>query len=276
MKKTSFLPNLFTALNLFAGFLAIVFSRQGKFEFALLSIVAGNIFDIADGRIARSLKSSSRFGVEFDSIADVVTFGVAPAFFLYEIYFKELEKVGIYFPFLFLLAIALRLARFNSENSKDRKYFHGLSSPLSALWLMTFSMLIYNHTMKDILIPVATVGISSLAISRLRFPSFKDVELGKNLLFFFIFFSVGIGLLLINPLFAILLGVSGYILWSILVENIIPSFRTKFSGSYEKEGKSLDIRHNVKGWRAGSRFYDDNTGEGENGTSSGTPERRYN
>ena len=118
-KFAFFLPNTFTALNMACGFSAILFSFNGKFYNACLALILGAIFDLVDGRLARLTGTQSTFGEQFDSLSDLVCFGVAPAFLVYNCFFSEIGKLGLVVSFFYLLCGALRLARFNSNIEKS-------------------------------------------------------------------------------------------------------------------------------------------------------------
>jgi CDP-diacylglycerol--serine O-phosphatidyltransferase len=127
------LPNLFTTAALFAGFYAVLAATQGRFEAAALAIFAAQILDGIDGRVARITQTQSDFGAEYDSLSDMVAFGVAPALVAYHWALGGLGKVGWLAAFVFTAAAALRLARFNTQvRVADKRYFQGLASPAAA------------------------------------------------------------------------------------------------------------------------------------------------
>jgi len=127
------LPSLLTTGNLFCGFLAIVLSAQARFVEAAVAVFVGMILDILDGKVARLTRTTTQFGVEFDSLADVVSFCVAPAFMLYALALQQFGRVAWLGAFLFVICGALRLARFNVyQGVTDRRYFVGLPTPAAA------------------------------------------------------------------------------------------------------------------------------------------------
>ncbi|MFP4527204.1 MAG: CDP-diacylglycerol--serine O-phosphatidyltransferase [Candidatus Kapaibacterium sp.] len=138
----SIVPNLFTLVNLFAGFTAIVHIANGDFMKATIFIIIGAVFDMLDGVMARLINSTSEFGVELDSLCDAVSFGVAPAFMLYQAHFYQYGESGILFASLPALAGVSRLARFNVEleTFDDKMYFKGLPIPSGALIIISFIM----------------------------------------------------------------------------------------------------------------------------------------
>src|SRR5437016_6126975 len=127
------LPSLLTTGNLFCGFFALLLTVDGRFSDAALAIFVAMVMDLLDGRVARLMKATSQFGVEFDSLADVVSFCVAPAFLVYSFALKDLSRPAWFGAFLFVICGALRLARFNVHTGAvDRRYFVGLSTPAAA------------------------------------------------------------------------------------------------------------------------------------------------
>lgn len=165
-QKKYLIPNVFTALNVFCGFLAIVYSAKIPLNeqvidpaFAVVAwlIILAGIFDTLDGKIARITKSYSEFGIEFDSLADVVSFGVAPSVLLYKLYFFRFETFGIVLSFLPLLFGSIRLARFNVQISGfEKRGFIGLPIPMAAASIATFVLFSMN-TILPISDPVLTL-----------------------------------------------------------------------------------------------------------------------
>jgi len=145
--KKSYIPNTITAFSLLSGFLSIIFTSKGDFQLAAVMIFAASIFDLVDGIVARLLKTSSQFGVELDSLADIVSFGVAPAFLIYSFHFYKFGWIGIIISSLLLIFGALRLARFNSqiEDIQTKGDFRGLPIPLSAITVSMFVYYVYNN-----------------------------------------------------------------------------------------------------------------------------------
>src|ERR1700733_9449296 len=127
------LPNLFTTGNMFFGFLSMIQSLEGHFVIAAYCIVAAAVFDTLDGRVARMTHATSKFGMEYDSLSDLVSFGVAPAILLYLWALKPFDRIGWLASFMYMACGALRLARFNVQaQSVEKKYFQGLPIPMAA------------------------------------------------------------------------------------------------------------------------------------------------
>ena len=178
------LPTIFTVGNLFCGFYSLVLGVRGDLGRAALMIVVAGVLDSLDGRIARATKTTSDFGLEFDSLADLVSFGVAPAMLAYHWALQGLGRVGWLVAFLYVVCAAMRLARFNIQaGPADRRYFVGLPSPSSAgaLGALVFAFpdaAPSGSLVVAVALLVATLGL--LMISRFRYPSFKDFGLGSR------------------------------------------------------------------------------------------------
>lgn len=184
----SFVPNLLTTANLFTGFASIVYASIGDFERAAFFILLGAFFDMMDGLTARLINASSEFGGELDSLCDVVTFGIAPSYLLYKIYFYQFDELGIFFASFPAIMGALRLARFNVQLSsfEDKKYFLGFPIPSSALIICSY--LIYYHldesiseSSKTFLVFFVTIATSLAMISTVKYrniprPSLKNIK----------------------------------------------------------------------------------------------------
>lgn len=178
----SVIPNLFTSLNLFCGFLSVVQSSKGEFENAAWLIVAAAIFDALDGFMARLTKSSSELGVELDSLSDVVSFGLAPAFLLYSTYLNTLNSLGILISALPVITGAFRLARFNVQLvGFDKKFFTGLPIPLCALTFVTFFLGFYENekNLFEILIVPLVVILSFLMVSKVKYDTLPKISISE-------------------------------------------------------------------------------------------------
>ncbi len=176
------LPNLFTTAALFAGFYAIVAAMNGRFEAASVAIFVAMVLDGADGRIARMTNTQSAFGAEYDSLSDVISFGLAPALVAYEWSLSALGKPGWMAAFFYAAATALRLARFNTQlGTADKRYFQGLPCPSAAAVVAGLVWVATDHGVAgDQLVP-ATMAVTLLTgilmVSNVRFYSFKELDL---------------------------------------------------------------------------------------------------
>jgi CDP-diacylglycerol--serine O-phosphatidyltransferase len=178
------LPNLFTTAGLFAGFYAVVAALKGNFETAAIWIFIAMILDGLDGRIARLTNTTSAFGAEYDSLADMVSFGIAPALVVYSWSLVHLGKPGWVAAFIFTASVALRLARFNTQISKDtdKRFFYGLPCPaaagvLASLVWVTYQFEITLSPVLNILVAVITMMVGLLMVSEIRYFSFKQFDL---------------------------------------------------------------------------------------------------
>lgn len=235
------IPTSFTILNLFFGFRCIIFSTRALetiaagrgafaaelFETACISLLFAAIFDTFDGLVARQLGATSEFGKEYDSLADVVTFGAAPAVLVYAWGLHVLDKLGGGLAFLFLVAVSLRLARFNVQTGKtDYRYFVGLPSPAGALTIA--SLINYASTpVTDrrfaIVIAILTVAVAFAMVSPVRYRSQKGLALQKERsLMYFLALALIVALVYKWPREFAFVGAIGYLvsgpfirLWSI-------------------------------------------------------------
>ncbi len=168
-------PSLFTVLNIFCGFISILHTTEGDFIRASWFIVLAGIFDVLDGIMARITKSSSDFGVEFDSLADVVSFGAAPALLVYKLNLYSLEGLGMLLSAMPMIFGALRLARFNAQVvSYDKDYFKGLPIPATAITLCSFVLTFYHpgvglNSIESSVLPTMVVLLSLLMVSNIKY-----------------------------------------------------------------------------------------------------------
>jgi len=180
------LPNLFTASSIFVGVISIVEASKGHFILASWLILLALIFDGLDGRIARMTNTTSQFGVEFDSLADIISFGIAPAMLLYFFIGHEFGRFGILVSALYVIFGAIRLARFNISTAKtDPNVFIGLPIPTAAIFISMWILLFHKYTLENysLVLLVLALGVSILMVSNFRYPSFKKVQLDKPMVF---------------------------------------------------------------------------------------------
>jgi CDP-diacylglycerol--serine O-phosphatidyltransferase len=182
------LPNLITTGALFSGFYAIIAAMSGRIESAAIAIVVAGFLDALDGRIARMTNTQSEFGVQYDSLSDLVAFGVAPAVLMFTWVLTDLQKVGWTIAFLYMACAALRLARFNTQ--PDNKVFTGLASPMAAGVLATSAWVWVDNFESaglELAIPMAvvTVTLALLMVSGVRYWSPKQINLKDRIPFFY-------------------------------------------------------------------------------------------
>ncbi|MBU6460903.1 MAG: CDP-diacylglycerol--serine O-phosphatidyltransferase [Proteobacteria bacterium] len=220
------LPNLFTSAGLFAGFYAIVQAMNGNFGYAAVAIFIAMIMDSMDGRVARLTGTQSEFGMQFDSLSDMVSFGIAPALVVYVWSLQSLGRVGWIAAFVYAAGAALRLARFNTQvEVADKRYFTGLPSPAAAALIAGFVWMMYDLGIPGLELNWFSCGLTFFAgltmVSNIRYYSFKDINLRKSVPFFVVLIPILAFILLATypPLvvFSVFVayGVSGYVLWLI-------------------------------------------------------------
>ena len=218
------LPNLFTTLNLFAGFYAIVQAMNHEWEKAAVAIFIAMVLDSLDGRVARMTRTQSAFGAEYDSLTDMVSFGAAPALIAYEWALRDLGRLGWIAAFVYCAGAALRLARFNTQLSvADKRWFTGLPSPAAASLVagMVWVFNQYGVSGRDLEWMAAglTIYAGITMVSNVRFYSGKDINL-RRMMPFSAAVLVVLALIAISieppiVLWGIMLayGVSGYVTW---------------------------------------------------------------
>ena len=186
-KGIHILPSLFTTGNVFCGFYAFVAVLNEQFYFAAWAIVAGMIFDGLDGRIARLTTTTSAFGEQYDSLADIITFGMAPAFLAYSWVLKPFGRLGWMAAFLFLLCAALRLARFNVTKPEIRsEHFVGLPSPASAVVIASIVIAfedLFATRINPFIMVMVVYALAFLMVSNIKYPAFKRFDFKKRVVF---------------------------------------------------------------------------------------------
>ncbi|WP_303903658.1 CDP-diacylglycerol--serine O-phosphatidyltransferase [Thiohalomonas denitrificans] len=183
------LPNLFTTAALFAGFYAIVAAMNDQFVPASVAIFVAMVLDGLDGRVARMTNTQSEFGAQYDSLADLISFGLAPALVMYEWSLSGLGKLGWLAAFIYTAGAALRLARFNVQLAvADKRYFTGLASPASAGVLTGMVWVFQDYGVEGEQLQWATfaltVACGILMVSNVRYYSFKDLDVRGKVPFF--------------------------------------------------------------------------------------------
>ncbi len=220
VKLNYILPNLFTASSIFAAILSIINASGGDYKNAAWLIILSLILDGLDGKIARLTKSESKFGVEFDSLADIVAFGVAPAMLIYFQIGHNYSKFGILASGLYVVLGAIRLARFNITTSKiDASIFIGLPIPSAALFLVSVSMLYgkYHLLILEPLVLFGAIIVGLLMVSNIRYNSFKKVKMPRAISFkVLVALILLLSLLYLMPIEALTLFFTIYILSGIV------------------------------------------------------------
>lgn len=227
------LPNLFTSAALFAGFYAIVQAMNSRFEQAAIAIFIAMVMDGLDGRVARMTNTQSAFGAEYDSLSDMVSFGVAPALIMYVWALQPMGKLGWIAAFIYCACAALRLARFNTKLDdpfQDKRYFQGLPSPAAAALIAGFVWVSYEYNVdgREIFFNAlqmkwvawfVTIFAAGSMVSDLKFYSGKDINLKASVPFVAIL-AIMLAFVLISysppeVLFTVVFvySLSGYFLW---------------------------------------------------------------
>jgi CDP-diacylglycerol--serine O-phosphatidyltransferase len=222
-KGVYLLPNLFTTGAMFSGFYAILAGMDGKFDAACIAIFIAMIFDVLDGTVARMTNTSSDFGLQYDSLSDMVSFGIAPAVLAFSWILNEVGRIGWAAAFIYASCAALRLARFNSQvDSSPKNYFVGIPSPAAAALIASMIWCSYEIVITNqlaFLVAITTALSGLLMVSNFHYRSLKEVDL-KGKVPFVVIFSVVMSLIVvtIDPprilfIFALIYGFSAPALW---------------------------------------------------------------
>ena len=249
-KKTRvILPNILTLVGVCIGLSSIKFALDGRFEISTLAIIIAAVIDGLDGRIARLIKGASKVGKELDSLTDVISFGVAPAFIMYFWKLNELGRVGWLICLIYVICVALRLARFNvsseAEPSWRDNFFEGIPSPAGGVIVLiplifSFSDLNIFNLNYNIIVPIFFIIISILLISKIPTYSLKKIVVPRRMTIFLLFSIIlYFGLLLIYTFNTIV--ISGIIYLFIIPVSIFhyyhikKKFKTQFDDSEDDE-----------------------------------------
>ena len=195
-KGVFLIPNLFTTGNLFSGFYAIISIFNAEYLMASYAILAATVFDSLDGKAARLANATSRFGTEYDSLADLISFGLAPGLLIYSWALHSYNRLGWIAAFLFVVCGALRLARFNVQAAaSDPRYFTGLPIPAAAS-TVALMVILDNHILrlgsevKPVLILVMTYSLAFLMVSNIKYRSFKDINFNSKRSFQYLVWAI--------------------------------------------------------------------------------------
>ncbi len=220
------LPNICTTASLFCGFFSVVKSLSGEFAYAAWAILLAGIFDLLDGRLARLAKAESQFGIEYDSLVDLSSFGLAPGILVYTWSLYGLKKFGWLAAFLYFACGALRLARFNVQHDDvEVEYFQGLPIPIAAYVIATF-VIFYQHLFTfppegSWLVAGLAMTLALLMVSTIRYRSMKVVDLrGRYSFFALVLFVIGVFVVAIKPEITMFVLVLGYVASGVVEELI--------------------------------------------------------
>ena len=216
------LPSILTTFGMFAGFYSIIASINGDFTLAAISIMVAMLWDALDGRVARLTNTQSDFGAQYDSLADLVSFGVAPALLVYEWSLSDLGRIGWLAAFIFLACAALRLARFNTQvGISNKRYFQGLPSPAAAgviasmIWLKFWKFEYFDFGIVSLSYYVGvgiTIVCALLMVSNVRYYSFKELDSKKASFRFLLAIVLSLIVLLSKPNIFLFTGFFVYML----------------------------------------------------------------
>lgn len=217
------IPNLFTAASAFLGVIGVLASVRGEFEKAAIYIILSLFFDGLDGRIARMTKTTSKFGAEFDSLADIVAFGVAPAMLFYFSVGHKYGRYGVLLAALFVVFGAIRLARFNvTTTTSEPSVFIGVPIPtaavVTAMWVLMYQKYSFMANFEWIMLS-GQAFLAFLMVSNIRYPSFKTIDLKKSQrMKVFIYLTLGFSLIYLYPIETATLFVTGYLIYGLTRE----------------------------------------------------------
>lgn len=237
---------MLTLCGMFCGFFSILSAINGNYIYAAWAIIFANIFDGLDGWIARLTNTSTRFGIELDSLSDLVAFGVAPSVLVYKWVLMPFGRVGWAVAFLFVACGALRLARFNVQTgAPGSKAFKGMPIPGAASILASVIIFYYEFwtgvPQKNILFPITTALLALLMVSTARYHGLKEIDFRERKPFWFlVVFVMILFILLIHPSTAIFIFAMAYLFWGI-IENVILLIKKK-KGKYLTGDMETDIK----------------------------------
>ena len=211
------LPSLFTTAGLFFGFYAIISASRGQYDAAAIGVLIAMITDTLDGRVARLTNTASDFGKEYDSLVDLVAFGLAPGLVVYFWALQNLGKTGWVVSFIYVAATALRLARFNTISSDEKRYFIGLPSPSAAALVVFWVWSMHDFEMTGVVISAVTAIITLIAgllmVSGIKFRSFKDLDVKNKVPFIVLIgFVIVFALISFDPPRVLFLMSAGFVL----------------------------------------------------------------
>ncbi len=245
------LPNIFTLVGVCIGLTSIKFAFDGRFEMAVVAIIVAGVIDGLDGRIARLIGGASKVGKELDSLTDVISFGVAPAFIMYFFVMKDLGRIGWLISLIYVICVALRLARFNITSNADPSwkdnFFEGIPSPAGGILVLmpliySFSEIQIYNINYSLVVPVFFLIISILLISKVPTYSLKKIVVKRSTTIFLLFGIVlFFGLLLIFTFNTILISGLIYLLIIPFSFSHYLSLKKKFTTQFDDSDDHEDI-----------------------------------
>ena len=221
-KKIYILPTLFTTGNFFCGLLAIIYAINGRYNRGAIVIFFAMLFDFMDGQIARLNNATTRFGFEYDSLCDVVSFGIAPTLLIYCMSLREIGRMGITIAFIYSVCCALRLARFNAQPAKEgKKSFQGLPTTAAAGTIASSIILFDNISFYLYFISLLMLFLAYLMVSTIPYPALSPFHLkDKKPFFYLVFFILIIAMMIFNPELFLFCCFMFYVSWGVF--NVLP------------------------------------------------------
>lgn len=183
MRTVPLLPSLLTTGNFFCGMLGMMFVMHGKYLYAAESCLVAMLFDFVDGQVARQRGASTKFGIEFDSLADLLSFGIVPTFMAYQMILTDMGRFGTAVTFLYAVCCALRLARYNTQlNKEERRSFTGLPTPAAAGLICSLIVLAGRYDLHALInaLPFLMLGLAYLMVCTLRYPALQGASARKK------------------------------------------------------------------------------------------------
>ena len=245
------LPNIFTLVGVCIGLTSIKFAFDGRFEMATIAIIVAGIIDGLDGRIARLIGGASKVGKELDSLTDVISFGVAPAFIMYFFIMKDLGRIGWLISLIYVVCVTLRLARFNISSNADPSwrdnFFEGIPSPAGGVLVLmpliySFSEIQFFNPNYKVVVPILFIIISVLLISKIPTYSFKKIVVPRSATIFLLLVVVlYFGLLLIYTFNTLI--ISGFLYLSVIPISAIHYY--KINKSHKNNLEDIDHHEDV-------------------------------
>lgn len=239
------LPNVMTTTALFAGFFAVISGINGEYELGAIAIFVAMIFDGLDGRIARMTNSCSAFGAEYDSLADMISFGLAPALLMYQWALSDFGQLGWIIAFIYTVAAALRLARFNTQvGIADKRYFQGLPSPVAAALLASFIWMVETNAidtgLEAYLALFFTLVTGLMMVSNIRFESFKEFSLKNKVPFVTLLLVVLVfSIIALKPAMLLFIIILAYTLYGVIM-TLVTLKKTQLARKEKATLKSTD------------------------------------
>ncbi len=270
-----FLPSAITTAAMFSGFYSVISSLSGDYRTACIAIVVAAVADSLDGRVARMTKMTSSFGQEYDSLSDLISFGLAPAILAYFWAFESVfTRMGWAIAFIYLACAAIRLAKFNTLTGEEesKRYFRGLPSPAAALLFVSL-VLVYTKLSGDGGLPLGPLVLqglmlvwlfvlSLLMVSNIRFRTFKDFDFKKyGPIFPLVFLAGGLAVFMVRPEETLFAVVHIYLVWGLIEGGIIIKAREKQIWEKRREArKQRRLKRKLEKKRAKAGRGDKNSG----------------